>query len=119
APLCANTGELRAGWIATDQRAEILHQLADRGIDFSQVALQAGKPDADPFDLHDAHGLPPARHRVPPPAITRIRQEPLLFVSTPFGSPRDRHTFSMFANQVKSLAAASKPIRRFASCSSA
>ena len=26
-------------------------QLAERGIDFQQVAAQAGKPDADPFDL--------------------------------------------------------------------
>ena len=25
--------------------------MAERGIDFQQVALQAGKPDADPFDL--------------------------------------------------------------------
>lgn len=29
----------------------ITEQLADRGIDFQTVAAQAGKPDADPFDL--------------------------------------------------------------------
>jgi len=28
-----------------------LHLIAERGIDFQQVALQAGKPDAAPFDL--------------------------------------------------------------------
>lgn len=43
--------ELRARWIDTTQRAEILQHLAERGIDFQQVALQAGHPDADPFDL--------------------------------------------------------------------
>jgi type I restriction enzyme R subunit len=49
--LCANPDELRARWADADQRAEIMHQLAERGIDFQQVAAQAGKPDADPFDL--------------------------------------------------------------------
>ena len=49
--LCANPDELRARWADADQRADIIHQLAERGIDFQQVAAQAGKPDADPFDL--------------------------------------------------------------------
>ena len=49
--LCAGPDELRARWADADQRADIIHQLAERGIDFQQVAAQAGQPDADPFDL--------------------------------------------------------------------
>ncbi len=49
--LCTSVKELRARWIDADQRAEILRQLAERGIDFQQVATQAGQSDADPFDL--------------------------------------------------------------------
>src|SRR5438874_4017389 len=49
--LCAGPEELRARWADAGQRADIIHQLAERGIDFQQVTLQAGKPDADPFDL--------------------------------------------------------------------
>jgi type I restriction enzyme, R subunit len=49
--LCASPDELRARWADAGQRADIIQQLAERGIDFQQVALQAGKPDADPFDL--------------------------------------------------------------------
>jgi type I restriction enzyme, R subunit len=49
--LCAGPDELRARWSDARQRAEIIEQLAERGIDFQQVALQAGKPDDDPFDL--------------------------------------------------------------------
>jgi type I restriction enzyme R subunit len=33
------------------QRADIIQQLAARGVDFQTVATQAGKPDADPFDV--------------------------------------------------------------------
>lgn len=49
--LCASPEELRARWADAGQRADIIQQLSDRGIDFGQVAAQAGKPDADPFDL--------------------------------------------------------------------
>jgi type I restriction enzyme R subunit len=49
--LCASPDELRARWADAGQRADILPQLAERGIDFAQVATQAGQPDADPFDL--------------------------------------------------------------------
>jgi len=38
-------------WADAGQRADIIHQLAERGIDFASVAAQAGQPDADPFDL--------------------------------------------------------------------
>jgi type I restriction enzyme R subunit len=49
--LCASPDELRARWADAGQRADIIQQLAERGIDFPSVAAQAGKPDADPFDL--------------------------------------------------------------------
>jgi type I restriction enzyme R subunit len=49
--LCANPEELRARWADLEQRAEVIEALQDRGIDFQTLALQAGKPDADPFDL--------------------------------------------------------------------
>ena len=49
--LCANPEELRARWANSAQRSDIIHQLAERGIDFQHVAAQVGKPEADPFDL--------------------------------------------------------------------
>ena len=49
--LCASPDELRARWADAGQRADIIQQLAERGIDFPTVAAQAGKPEADPFDL--------------------------------------------------------------------
>ena len=46
--------------IEAEQRAQIIGQLAERGIDFQTLAIQAGKPDADPFDLlcHLAYNAP-------------------------------------------------------------
>jgi len=49
--LCTGPEDLRAGWADTEQRAAIVEQLAERGVDFQTVAAQAGKPDADPLDL--------------------------------------------------------------------
>ena len=49
--LCTSAADLRARWTDADQRADIIQQLAGRGIDYLTVAAQAGKPDADPFDL--------------------------------------------------------------------
>jgi type I restriction enzyme R subunit len=49
--LCTGPEDLRARWADAGQRTESIEQLAERGIDFQQVASQAGKPDADPFDL--------------------------------------------------------------------
>lgn len=48
---CTGLEDLRARWLDTTERARLIEQLADRGIDFQTVATQAGKPDADPFDL--------------------------------------------------------------------
>ena len=49
--LCASPDELRARWADAGQRADIVQRLAERGINFPTVAAQAGKPEADPFDL--------------------------------------------------------------------
>ena len=49
--LCASSDDLRARWADAGQRTAILQQLAERGIDFAQVAAQTGQPDTDPFDL--------------------------------------------------------------------
>ena len=49
--LCPSTVELRARWTNPELRAQIIEQLAERGIDLQMVATLAGKPDADPFDL--------------------------------------------------------------------
>ena len=49
--LCTDPDELRARWADASQRADIIQQLAERGIDFQTVAAQAGNPDADPFDM--------------------------------------------------------------------
>jgi type I restriction enzyme R subunit len=58
--ICPSTVELRARWSNPEQRAQIIEQLAERGIDFQTLAIQAGKPDADPFDLlcHLAYNAP-------------------------------------------------------------
>jgi type I restriction enzyme R subunit len=63
--LCASPEELRARWADAGQRAEIIQQLAERGIDFATVAAQAGKPEADPFDLlcHLAFNAPTLTRR--------------------------------------------------------
>ncbi len=49
--ICATTGELRAQWSDPERRREIMIKLSERGIDFPTLAYQAGKPEADPFDL--------------------------------------------------------------------
>jgi len=45
--ICPSTGELRAKWSNPEQRAHIIEQLQERGIDFPTLAGQAGKPDAE------------------------------------------------------------------------
>jgi type I restriction enzyme R subunit len=49
--LVASAPELRAQWADAEKRAEIISKLAERGIDFEQLAEQAKQPEADPFDL--------------------------------------------------------------------
>jgi len=52
--------ELLKKWSDADKRSEIIEALAERGIDFKQLADAAGQPDADPFDLlcHVAYNAP-------------------------------------------------------------
>ena len=42
---------LREKWIDPEGRNEIIERLAERGIDFGELAAVTGQPDADPFDL--------------------------------------------------------------------
>jgi type I restriction enzyme R subunit len=51
---------LREEWSDAERRAEIIHALADRGVDFAQLAAEARQPDADPLDLlcHLAYNAP-------------------------------------------------------------
>jgi len=41
----------RTTWAMQDTRVEALQELAERGIDFDELALASGQTDTDPFDL--------------------------------------------------------------------
>lgn len=58
--LYANAIELRTEWADPDHRQEIIGRLAERGIDFDELATAANQPDADPLDLlcHVAFNAP-------------------------------------------------------------
>lgn len=58
--LYPTAAELRAAWADPAQRAEIILKLAERGIDFEELAVATGQPEADPFDLlcHVAFNAP-------------------------------------------------------------
>lgn len=49
--LWQNAAELREQWSDPAQRRDIIERLAERGIDFDEVAKAAEQPDADPLDL--------------------------------------------------------------------
>jgi type I restriction enzyme R subunit len=49
--LAPTSADLRQRWADADKRSEIIAALNERGIDFDQLAEQAGQTDADPFDL--------------------------------------------------------------------
>jgi type I restriction enzyme R subunit len=42
---------LQAAWANPDTRAEVLHELTERGISFEELAANSDQPDADPFDM--------------------------------------------------------------------
>ncbi|AOI56111.1 EcoAI/FtnUII family type I restriction enzme subunit R [Burkholderia diffusa] len=44
-------GELESAWAKPDTRAAVLHELAERHINFDELVAAAGQPDADPLDL--------------------------------------------------------------------
>ncbi len=58
--LYRTAGELRAAWADPVARSEMIAKLAERGIDFEELAAAAGQPEADPFDLlcHVAFNAP-------------------------------------------------------------
>jgi type I restriction enzyme R subunit len=49
--LYPNAHDLREQWADPTNRNEIIEALAERGVDFEQLADVSGQPDADPFDL--------------------------------------------------------------------
>ena len=49
--LFPNREDLQAAWAKPDTRAEVLHELADRHINFDELIAATGQQDADPFDL--------------------------------------------------------------------
>lgn len=58
--LYPSAAKLREKWADPGQRSAIIDTLADRGIDFEQLAEVTGQADADPFDLlcHVAYSAP-------------------------------------------------------------
>ena len=55
-----SAAELQNKWSDPEERSEIIESLAERGIDFDELAKSAGQPEADPFDLlcHLAYNAP-------------------------------------------------------------
>jgi type I restriction enzyme R subunit len=76
--LCRSPRDLRERWADPAERAAIIEQLAERGIDFIELAEHAGQPDADPFDLlcHLAFNAPLRTRRE---RAQRVREERLDF----------------------------------------
>ena len=72
--MAATASELRSRWANAEHRNEIITALAERGIDFSELAEQTGQPDADPFDLlcHLAFNAPLRTRRE---RAQRLKQE--------------------------------------------
>ena len=58
--LYPNAPALRRDWLDADRRADIVEQLAQRGIDLETLAETVGKPESDAFDLlcHLAYNAP-------------------------------------------------------------
>lgn len=49
--LVPSSRALREAWADLTQRGDLIEQLAERGIDFGELAEQLEQPEADPFDL--------------------------------------------------------------------
>jgi type I restriction enzyme R subunit len=69
--------ELRAKWSNPTERSEIIERLAERGIDFDELAKAANQPDADPFDLlcHVAFNAPLRTRRERADKLRRERKD--------------------------------------------
>jgi type I restriction enzyme R subunit len=58
--LYPSAAELRRQWADPERRSEIIDRLAERGVDFDELATASNQPEADPFDLlcHVAFNAP-------------------------------------------------------------
>jgi type I restriction enzyme R subunit len=58
--LYTSAADLQEAWADPEDRAAVIENLAERGIDFDELAESANQPDADPFDLlcHIAFNAP-------------------------------------------------------------
>jgi type I restriction enzyme R subunit len=58
--IAPSSADLRNRWADAGSRGEIIQALAERGIDFTELAEQTGQTEADPFDLlcHIAFNAP-------------------------------------------------------------
>jgi type I restriction enzyme R subunit len=76
--LYPSAAKLREKWADPGQRSEIIEALAERGIDFGQLADVTGQSDADPFDLlcHVAYSAPLRTRRE---RATSLRREQKAF----------------------------------------
>jgi type I restriction enzyme R subunit len=76
--LYPSAADLRRWWVDPRKRAEIIEQLAGRGIDFAALAEAAAQPNADPFDLlcHLAFSAPLRSRRE---RADRVRREERAF----------------------------------------
>jgi type I restriction enzyme R subunit len=75
--LCPTAPELRVKWADPLQRAAIIQNLAERGVDFHALAESANQPDADPFDLlcHLAFNAPLKTRRERAQALKSERKD--------------------------------------------
>jgi len=49
--LYTDPDDLRQEWSDFEQRSDVVEKFEERGIDFEELAAQAGHPESDPFDL--------------------------------------------------------------------
>lgn len=70
---------MQSAWADPATRQQVLHELAQRGISFEELAVSSEQPDADPFDLlcHLAWNAPLLTRRQRAEAARR--QAPTLF----------------------------------------
>lgn len=75
--LYSNAADLRNQWANPDRRQEIIEKLAERGIDFDELATAANQPDADPLDLlcHVAFNAPLRTRRERAQRLRRERKD--------------------------------------------
>ncbi len=72
-----NAARLREAWSKPHDRADIIERLAERGIDFDELAAATEQPDADPFDLlcHLAFAAPVRTRRERAQRLRRERKD--------------------------------------------